>query len=68
MLTDPATFGRLILSLHKSCSVKRRKLAPSSNSGKIPKIGTREHISELLSVKNGKSVCRVVFKAGLFCS
>jgi hypothetical protein len=52
MLTDPATFGRLILSFHKLCSLPGATRAPSTNSGKIPKIGTREHISELLSVKD----------------
>jgi hypothetical protein len=52
MLTDPATFGRLILSFHKSCSVTKRETRALSEFRKIPKIGTREHISELLSVKN----------------
>jgi hypothetical protein len=55
MLTDPATFGRLILSFHKICSIKRRDHRANSEFGKFPKIGTREHISELLSVKNVKS-------------
>ena len=54
MLTDPATFGRLILSFHKSksCLTTKRETRALIEFRKIPKIGTREHISELLSVKN----------------
>ena len=51
MLTDPATFGRLILSFHKSYSVKGAKCRANHEFGKTPKNGTREHISELLTVK-----------------
>jgi hypothetical protein len=54
MLPDPATFGRLILSFHKFNSVKWREYRATNEFGKYPKIGTREHISELLGVKDGK--------------
>ena len=52
MLPDPATFGRLILSFHKSYSVLKREIRATREFGKLPKIGTREHISELLGVKD----------------
>jgi|GEM_PF-4310904 len=55
MLTDPATFGRLILSFHKIGLIKAARHRANHEFGKIPKIGTREHINELLSVKNVKS-------------
>lgn len=50
MLADPATFGRLILSFHKSYSVLSAKIRATNELGILPKIGTREHISELLGV------------------
>ena len=57
MLTDPATFGRLILSLHKIVfSSKSASICAINEFGKIPKFGTREHISELSSVKNARRV------------
>jgi len=52
MLPDPATFGRLILSFHKFYSVFQRETPRNNEFGKTPKIGTREHISELPSVKD----------------
>jgi hypothetical protein len=52
MLANPATFGRLILSFHKFYFSSGANLRALTNSGKSPKIGTREHISELSSVKN----------------
>jgi hypothetical protein len=54
MLPDPATFGRLILSFHKFNSIKWREYRATNEFGKYPKIGTREHISELLGVKDAK--------------
>jgi hypothetical protein len=56
MLPDPAPFGRLILSFHKSIQSRdfQRKIHPHGEFGKLPKIGTPEHISELLSVKDAK--------------
>ena len=69
MLPNPAAFGRLILSFHKFNSISyspNAKTCPPVEFGKSPKIGTREHISELLSVKDADAASSPSFSLALF--